>query len=80
MSDTEQKPLAPRAKEALQFIAANSHLFSPTVREIAAGMHIRSPHGVTQHLKLLERSGLIRRTPGKARNIEITEAGRKVLT
>ena len=72
MTDEENK-LTARQAEVLQFIAQNAHVCSPTVREIAAGIGIKSPNGVVCHLKALERKGFLRRKPGKSRNIEIIE-------
>jgi len=74
----ECKPvqLTPRQAEAVAFIKANSHLYGPTVREIAAAMGIASVNGVQGHLAALEKKGVVRRTPGVARGIELTEAYR----
>ena len=47
--------------------------YGPTVREIAGCFGIRSPNGVVCHLRALERKGLIRRAPNKARAIELTQ-------
>ena len=71
--ENDHRPILTTAKQAqvLAWIKANSRLYSPTVREIAAAFQIASPNGVVCHLKALERKGLIRRTPGKARNIEV---------
>jgi repressor LexA len=66
-----QTTLTPRQAEVLAFIKANMAMFSPTVRQIAQQFNIRSPNGVMCHLHALEKKGLIRRTPGKARNIEV---------
>jgi repressor LexA len=49
--------------------------YSPTVREIAAAMSIKSPHGVTVHLEALERKGYIRMAQGKPRGIEVVHEG-----
>jgi repressor LexA len=72
-TETENKlmPPTPRQAEVLETIKAKMAEYSPTVREIGMAMNIRSPNGVTGHLNALERKGLIRRTPGKARNIEV---------
>lgn len=64
-------PLTPRQAEVLAWISANTRLYSPTVREIAAALNIRSPNGVMCHLHALERKGLIRRTPRSSRGIEV---------
>jgi len=78
MTTSEQKPveLTPRQAEAVAFIKANSHLYGPTVREIAAAMGISSLNGVQGHLDALEKKGVLRRKPGIARGIELTEAYR----
>lgn len=70
---TEPKPLTARQREVLEFIKGNMHLYSPTVREIAAAMCIKSPHGVTVHLEALERKGYIRMANGKPRGIEVVD-------
>ena len=71
--ETDQPPILTTAKQAevLAWIKANSRLYSPTVREIAAAFQIASPNGVVCHLKALERKGLIRRTPRSSRGIEV---------
>ena len=71
MTTTEQRPMTPRQEQVLEFIRANSGLYGPTVREIAAAMSIKSPHGVTVHLKALERKGYLRMASGKPRGIEV---------
>ena len=71
---TEPMPLTARQREVLEWIKANMAYYSPTVREIAAAMEIRSPHGVTGHLEALERKGYIRMAQGKPRGIEVVHA------
>lgn len=66
-----EHPLTARQQEVLAWIRANSRLYSPTVREIAKALGIRSPNGVTCHLKALERKGVIRRSPRSSRGIEV---------
>ena len=68
---TEPLPLTDRQREVLDFIVQNMHLYSPTVREIAAAMAIKSPNGVAVHLKALERKGYVRLANKKARGIEV---------
>jgi repressor LexA len=68
---TEPLPLTDRQRQVLEFIKQNMAFFSPTVREIAAAMSIKSPHGVTVHLEALERKGRIRMAKGKPRGIEV---------
>ena len=71
---TEPLPLTARQREVLEWIKANMAYYSPTVREIAAAMSIKSPHGVTVHLEALERKGYIRMAQGKPRGIEVVHA------
>ena len=71
---TEPLPLTDRQREVLERIKANMAYYSPTVREIAAAMSIKSPHGVTVHLEALERKGYIRMANGKPRGIEVVNA------
>lgn len=63
--------LTPRQTEAWEFIRANAGIYSVTIRELCEAMTIASPNGVIGHLRALERAGLIRRHPGKARGIEV---------
>ena len=72
-TDAQPEPLTKRQQEVLDFIAANSHLYGPTVREIAAALSISSPNGVVCHLKALERKGRIRRAPRRARGVEVLQ-------
>jgi repressor LexA len=71
---TEPLPLTARQREVLEWIKSNMAYYSPTVREIAAAMSIKSPHGVTVHLEALERKGYIRMAQGKPRGIEVVHA------
>lgn len=50
--------------------------YPPTIREIRAAFDLKSNRGVVDHLRALERKGLIRRRPGISRGIEITGAER----
>jgi repressor LexA len=70
-TNTSQR-LTGRQQEVLAFIRQNSHLYGPSVREIAAGIGVKSPNGVVCHLKALERKGYVRRIKGKARGLEVT--------
>jgi repressor LexA len=70
-SPESKAPLTPRQQEALDFIMANSCLYGPTVREIAAGLSIKHHNAAARHIEQLEAKGYIRRIPGKARGIEV---------
>lgn len=50
---------------------------TPTIREIAEFMGIRSPNGVVGHLNALERKGKITRGENKSRSIRLTRASNK---
>jgi len=63
--------LTPRQRQVYEFIRENSAYFGPAIREIAAGLQIRSPNGVLCHLNALERKGYISRRRGVARGIEV---------
>jgi SOS-response transcriptional repressor LexA len=78
MTTDDHKPveLTRRQAEAVAFIKANSHLYGPTLREIAAAMGIASVNGVQGHLDALEKKGVLERRPGIARGIQLTEAYR----
>jgi repressor LexA len=68
---TEPLPLTAKQREVLEFIKANMHLYSPTVREIAAAFSIKSPNGVMGHLEALQRKGYLRLANRRARGIEV---------
>lgn len=69
--ETKPRPLTERQAQVLEFIRANSSLYGPAVREIAAALGIKSPNGVACHLRALERKGFISRRPRVARGIEV---------
>ena len=56
-----------------QFLRENG--YPPTIREIAAHFDMRSPRGVQDHLKALERKGYIRRAKERSRGIEVLKLG-----
>jgi SOS-response transcriptional repressor LexA len=48
-----------------------AHGFPPTIREIGLQVGIHSTNGVVDHLRALERKGLIERTATRSRSIRI---------
>lgn len=70
-----------RQLQALRFIAdfARTEGFPPSMRDIGAELGITSSNGVSDHLKALERKGLVTRKKMAARSLVITEAGWRVL-
>jgi repressor LexA len=71
MTTAEKTPLTARQQQAYDFIRGHMAFYSPTVREIAKAMSIRSPNGVVAHLEALEKKGWIRRRPNSTRGIEV---------
>lgn len=65
-----------RQQKVLDFLAeyAAAHGYPPTLREIGAHMGIRSTNGVNDHLRALERKGLIRRNLMTSRSSVVTNA------
>ena len=63
----------PRQLEVLAAIVrlTDANGFPPTLRELGIAMDIRSTNGVNDHLKALQRKGLIRREPLKSRSIVV---------
>ncbi len=52
-----------------KFIATNG--YSPTIREIAAGLYLKSPSSVQEHLRKLANEGIITTGKYKSRTIEL---------
>ena len=71
MTTTPQPRVTKRQAEIYEFLKAGTRPASPTVREICAHFGFKSPNGAVCHLVALERKGLIRRHPGKARSVEV---------
>ncbi len=71
--DLSSPDLTPRQSRILEFLREKLDADSsgPTVREIAERFKIKSPNGVTGHLRALERKGFITRIPHKSRSITL---------
>lgn len=65
-----------RVLRAIKDLLSSREVPPPTIREIQAEADISSTSVVTYHLKRLENSGHIERTPEIARGIRLTEKGR----
>ena len=69
------QPITERQSEILSVIA--DHIATtgsaPTIREIGNAIGVTSTNAVSDHLHALERKGYIQRSPGKTRNIQLTE-------
>jgi repressor LexA len=68
ITDRQRKVL-----EGIHLIAREKG-YPPTVREIGERLGLRSSCTVQRHLEALERKGYIKRSPTKARSIEIVQA------
>jgi repressor LexA len=66
---TNRQNLTDRQREVLGFIEAKIARdgYPPTIREIGEHLGIRSTNGVTDHLKALQRKGVLSRTESKSR-------------
>src|SRR5512146_1539882 len=66
---TDREALTDRQKEVLDFInrSITERGYPPTLREIGEHMGIRSTNGVNDHLKALERKGVLTRDDMKSR-------------
>ena len=73
MANKAHKDLTKKQEETLQFIKKYmvAHGFTPSVREICAGMGLSSPATAHTHLKELESKGFIRKQNSKFRTIEL---------
>jgi repressor LexA len=63
------KGLTQRQQEILDFVSRSirEHGYPPTIREIGEAFGIRSPNGVNDHLKALQRKGYLAREDLKSR-------------
>ncbi len=69
------------ARQRLVLAAIRRHQaakgFAPTIRELCTELEISSTNGVAEHLRLLERKGLVSRVKYRSRTLQITNAGRR---
>jgi SOS-response transcriptional repressor LexA len=67
--------LTPRQSECLTFIKAyiDVDAVAPSLDEICVAMGLKSKSGAKRLLEGLEERGVIRRSPGRARSIEIID-------
>lgn len=73
-SRTAKGETSPTRQRILSFIQEyiNLHNFSPTVREIAAGVGVSSPATIQRHMNILEQEGRLRRMKNSKRAIVLT--------
>lgn len=74
---TEASAPAPRQLDVLRYVEAHraAHGYSPTVKEIGAGLAINSTNGVMDHLRALAKKGLVQWVPHRARTLSLTPSG-----
>jgi len=70
-----RKPLSDRQVKILQFIKEylRENQYPPSIRDIQAGCDISSTSVVDYNLHLLQRAGAIKRSPERARGIELLD-------
>jgi len=66
--------MTPRQQEIIDFIRDYPYQYPPTVREIAAGVGLKSSSTVHTHLNALVKQGLIERRPNSPRCIAVVES------
>lgn len=57
-----------------------SHRYAPTVRELSRLMGYATPSAPHYHLRKLREEGLVTWTDGVSRSLQLTEAGRKMIS
>ena len=67
--------LTKKQKRLMDFLQdfQNNHNYSPSYREIAAGLGLRSVASVAEHIDNLVQLGFLKRNPGSARSLEIVD-------
>jgi repressor LexA len=75
------KPLPPRQKEVLAFIARSTarHGYAPSTLEIAAVLGVKSTFAVRKHIDALVKKGMLNHQRGLARTAVLTSAGKAAL-
>lgn len=74
-SGTAHPPLTARQRDVYAFIRGMilNRGYGPTVREIGAHFGLRTPNAAMNHLKALEKKGLITREPNLSRAIQLAK-------
>ena len=67
--------LTKKQKRLMDFLEdfQNNHEYSPSSREIAAGLGLRSVASVAEHIDNLVQLGFLKRNAGSARSLEIVD-------
>ncbi|GAB2804339.1 transcriptional repressor LexA [Halomonas shantousis] len=76
------RPLTPRQQNVYDFIVKTMNEFGypPTRAEIARALGFRSPNAAEEHLRALDRKGVIRMIPGTSRGIRLAAPEAEALT
>ncbi len=71
--DLTRRDLTPRQQNILDFVAEyqGEHGFPPSIREIGEFFGIRSTNGVSDHLRALEKKGVLSRTEHQSRSLQL---------
>jgi len=69
--------MTPRQLKLMVFVQTYTaeHGYSPSCREIAAGIGVKAASNVIDIIKALEERGLCRRLPRRSRSLALTETG-----
>lgn len=67
--------LTKKQKRLMDFLQdfQNNHDYSPSYREIAAGLGLRSVASVAEHIDHLVQQGFLKRSTGASRSLEIVD-------
>ena len=73
--------LTTRQQQVYDFLAVHiaDRGYPPTLQEIARHLKVSGNLGVLRHLEVLERKGLIRRSPGSSRSIVLADRSHPIM-
>lgn len=76
---SQSAKLTARQEEVLAFFEDRQRQtgFAPTLQETAEHFGFKSPNSVRQHLRLIEKKGLVHRVPGRSRALVLVRAERE---
>ena len=65
--------MSERRQSIIRFISQYQiqHGYAPSLREVAKAMRLKSPSSVLNHLRVLEKGGVIARTPKQPRSLHL---------
>ncbi len=73
---------SPRQLQVLRAIRRHHQAkgFPISIRELCTAMGIKSTNGVNDHLRALEKKGLVKREKQRSRTLQLTSAGQRQVT